>query len=66
MPPKRPTTVDRAGINKILAACDIRDDLRFLARVAFGIKSPRATQLGMDKKSVVMTLADHDFEVSSC
>jgi superfamily II DNA helicase RecQ len=64
MPPKPPKTVDLVGIKKILAACDVRDDPRFLARIAFGIKSPRVTQLKMDRHAVFMSLADHDFEVS--
>jgi superfamily II DNA/RNA helicase len=64
MPPKPPKKVDLAGIKKVLAACDVRDDPRFLARIAFGIKSPRVTQLKMDKNPVFMSLADHDFEVS--
>ena len=66
MPPKQPRKADLAGIKRILAACDVRDDPRFLARIAFGIKSPRVTQLKMDKHPVFMTLADHDFEVSLC
>lgn len=66
MPPKPPQKVDLVGIRKILAACDVRDDPRFLARIAFGIKSPRVTQLKMDRHAVFMSLADHDFEVSSC
>ncbi|KAI1187985.1 ATP-dependent DNA helicase recQ [Nemania serpens] len=62
LPPKRNPPVDRAGIRRILDACDVRDDPRFLARVAFGIKSPRVTQLKLDKKDVFGSLEDHDFE----
>ncbi|EAQ88794.1 hypothetical protein CHGG_05413 [Chaetomium globosum CBS 148.51] len=62
MPPKRLRKPDLAGIGRILAACDVRDDPRFLARIAFGIKSPRVIQLKMHKHPVFMTLADHDFE----
>lgn len=64
MPPKPPKQVDLAGIKRILDACHVRDDPRFLARIAFGIKSPRVTRLKMDKQAVFMSLADHDFEVS--
>ncbi|KAK3899513.1 P-loop containing nucleoside triphosphate hydrolase protein [Staphylotrichum tortipilum] len=66
IPPKQPRKADLAGIKRILTACDVRDDPRFLARIAFGIKSPRVTQLKMDKHPVFMTLADHDFEASLC
>ncbi|EGX95334.1 ATP-dependent DNA helicase recQ [Cordyceps militaris CM01] len=65
MPPRPKKTTDMAGIAKILAACDVRDDPRFLARIAFGIKSPRVTKLKMDKQAVFMSLADHDFKGES-
>ncbi|KAH9989891.1 ATP-dependent DNA helicase recQ [Xylariaceae sp. FL0662B] len=62
LPPKPTPPVDIVGIQKILAACDVRDDPRFLARVAFGIKSPRVTQLKLDKKQIFGSLEDHDFK----
>ncbi|KAI1155090.1 ATP-dependent DNA helicase recQ [Nemania diffusa] len=62
LPPKPSPPIDKAGINAILDACDVRDDPRFLARIAFGIKSPRVTQLKLDKKSVFGSLEDHDFK----
>ncbi|KAM4058367.1 DEAD/DEAH box helicase [Hirsutella rhossiliensis] len=62
LPPKPPKAVDRAGMERILQACDVRDDPRFLARVAFGIKSPRVTQLKLDRSPVFRSLADHDFK----
>ncbi|KAI0026213.1 P-loop containing nucleoside triphosphate hydrolase protein [Xylariomycetidae sp. FL0641] len=61
LPPKSKPPVDISGIRKILEACDVRDDPRFLARVAFGIKSPRVTQLKLDKKQVFGSLDNHDF-----
>jgi hypothetical protein len=64
LPPKLTQPVDIAGIQKILDACDIRDDPRFLARIAFGIKSPRVTQLKLDRHAVFGSLADHEFSVS--
>lgn len=64
LPPAPPKVVDYAGIKKILAATDVRDDPRFLARVAFGIKSPRVGRLKLDRTPVFASLADHDFEVS--
>ncbi|KAK4645205.1 hypothetical protein QC761_000860 [Podospora bellae-mahoneyi] len=39
-----------------------RDDPRFLARVAYGIRSPRVTALKLDKSPVFRSLAHHDFE----
>ncbi|TPX19052.1 uncharacterized protein E0L32_011296 [Thyridium curvatum] len=54
-------SVDHAAIERILAATDIRDDPRFLARVAFGIKSPRVGKLKLDKDPVFASLADHNF-----
>jgi superfamily II DNA helicase RecQ len=62
MPPRPPEVVDIRKIKAVLNACDVRDDPRFLARVAFGIKSPRVTQLKLDKSAVFMSLADHSFE----
>lgn len=63
LPPKPDPPVNMEGIHKILACCDVRDDPRFLARIAFGIKSPRVTQLKLDKKDVFGSLEDHDFKV---
>jgi hypothetical protein len=64
LPKSEARPVNKGAIAKILAECDVRDDPRFLARVAFGIKSPRATKLKLDKKGIFGSLADHDFEVS--
>jgi hypothetical protein len=64
-PPGPAKVVDHAGIRRVLDATDVRDDPRFLARIAFGIKSPRVGQLGLDKKPAFMSMADHDFDVSS-
>jgi hypothetical protein len=65
LPPTMPKPVYIAGIKEILRVCNVRDDPRFLARVAFGIKSPRVMQLGLDKSPVFRSLADHDFKVSN-
>ncbi|KAI0155339.1 ATP-dependent DNA helicase recQ [Xylariaceae sp. FL1272] len=62
LPPKPKAAIDLNGIRKILAVCDVRDDPRFLARVAFGIKSPRVSQLGLDKQKIFGSLENHDFE----
>ncbi|RKL17164.1 hypothetical protein BFJ68_g4671 [Fusarium oxysporum] len=63
LPPSSPKQVDRAAINKILTSTDIRDDARFLARIAFGIKSPRVGKLKLDRSPAFMSMADHDFDV---
>jgi RecQ family ATP-dependent DNA helicase len=62
LPPRPPETVDISKIKAILAACSVRDDPRFLARIAFGIKSPRVTALKLDKDPVFMSMADTSFE----
>ncbi|KAI8957364.1 ATP-dependent DNA helicase [Daldinia sp. FL1419] len=62
LPPKATPNVDIASIQKVLDDCDVRDDPRFLARVAFGIKSPRVMQLKLYQKDIFMSLADHDFK----
>lgn len=62
LPPRPPETVDISKIKAILAACNVRDDPRFLARVAFGIKSPRVSALRLDKDDVFMSMADTSFE----
>jgi hypothetical protein len=60
---REPTTA--ASIQRVLQATNVRDDPRFLARVAYGIKSPRVTQLKLDKHAVFRSLAHHDFEVGA-
>ncbi|OTB09415.1 hypothetical protein M426DRAFT_6687 [Hypoxylon sp. CI-4A] len=62
MSPRPTPPVNFEGILQVLAACDVRDDPRFLARVAFGIKSPRVLQLKLQTKKVFGSLADHDFK----
>ncbi|KAM3453440.1 hypothetical protein MY8738_008528 [Beauveria namnaoensis] len=59
--PKRAASI--ADTRETLAACDVRDDPRFLADIAFGIKSSRVTKLRMDKHRVFVSLAEHDFKV---
>ena len=55
--------VDEAKVKAILSATPVRDDPRFLARVGFGISSPRVTMEKLGKHSVFGSLADCDFEV---
>lgn len=65
LPPMQPPPVNLKGIFNILQECNVRDDPRFLARVAFGIKSPRVIQLKLHTSKVFASLADHDFKVCS-
>ncbi|KAK0668065.1 P-loop containing nucleoside triphosphate hydrolase protein [Cercophora samala] len=62
-PPKlKVTPTTASSIQKVLKATDVRDDPRFLARVAYGIRSPRVTALKLDKSPVFRSMAGHDFE----
>jgi superfamily II DNA helicase RecQ len=45
LPNEPPQPPDPAKVQKVLDKINVRDDPRFLAKVAFGIKSPRATDL---------------------
>ena len=58
--------VDNHRVEAILAACKARDDPRLLARIAFGISSPRVTRekCGM-KNPVFGSMDDCDFDVRS-
>ncbi|KAK0609998.1 P-loop containing nucleoside triphosphate hydrolase protein [Bombardia bombarda] len=66
LPMKRQARTTAASIQPVLKAAGVRDDPRFLARVAFGIKSPRVSKLKLDRHAVFRSLADHDFEVCLC
>ncbi|KAI4251804.1 MAG: hypothetical protein LQ352_004650 [Teloschistes flavicans] len=54
--------IDEKKFNAILAATKVRDDPRFLARVAFGISSPRVTMEKLGKLAVFGSMDDCDFE----
>ncbi|KAK4183790.1 P-loop containing nucleoside triphosphate hydrolase protein [Podospora australis] len=56
------TKTTRASIQGVLSATNVRDDPRFLAKVAYGIRSPRITQLKLDRHGAFRSLADHDFD----
>jgi hypothetical protein len=62
--PRQPASEEKAAVGRILSAVPERDDPRFLARIAFGIKSPRITALKYDKKPFFAALWEHDFPVS--
>lgn len=65
LPPKEQRTLDLDGIRNVLEVCPVRDDPRFLARVAFGIMSPRVRVLKMAQTSAWESLVDQDFDVSA-
>lgn len=53
------------AFHRILAQVEDRDDARFLARIAFGISSPRVTASKLGKHPIFGSMADHEFMVSS-
>lgn len=55
--------IDEEKIKAILSATKVRDDARFLARVAFGISSPRVTAEKLGKHAVFGSMDDCNFEV---
>lgn len=63
-PPQHKAPLDHAGIVRVLADCPVRDDPRFLARVAFGIMSPRVRELKMNYTRAWESMQDQDFDVS--
>lgn len=65
LPPKEKRPLDHEGIKRVLADCPVRDDPRFLARVAFGIASPRVTTLKMRQSAAWESMMDQDFDVSA-
>ncbi|KAI1276988.1 P-loop containing nucleoside triphosphate hydrolase protein [Xylaria sp. FL0933] len=64
LPPNPAPATDYDVIREILSACDIRDDPRLLARIAFGIKSPRITALKLDKLESFGALQNHHFDAT--
>jgi len=48
-------------LNYVLATCGVRDDPRLLAKVAFGVRSPRITSLGLANADCFGILSDCDF-----
>ena len=55
--------ISKKKIQVILAATNVRDDPRFLARVAFGIYSPRIGVEKLGKHAVFGSMDECDFEV---
>lgn len=52
-----------AAFFKVLEAVPDRDDPRYLARIAFGISSPRVTAAKLSKSAVFGSMEDQDFVV---
>jgi len=63
LPDRQPLPPSRKLIDAILKACNVRDDPRFLARIAFGITSPRVTTLRLGKHPVFRSMNGCDFMV---
>lgn len=60
IPPKVPFNETR--FMAILSAVPDRDDSRLLAKIAFGIASPKITKLKMGRSPLFGSMDDHDFE----
>ncbi|KAF2773286.1 P-loop containing nucleoside triphosphate hydrolase protein [Teratosphaeria nubilosa] len=58
-PPKKP--FNHKLFRAILAAVPDRDDARYLARIAFGIYSPRVTKAKLGGKPFFASMEDHSF-----
>lgn len=60
-PPKRPW--DYKAFGDILQICIDRDDPRYLAKIAFGISSPRITANKLSRHHIFESMGDHEFMV---
>ena len=61
LPNEPPQPPDPVKVKKVLDKIDVRDDPRFLAKVAFGIKSPRGTALKVFSTGVFESMNVCDF-----
>jgi superfamily II DNA helicase RecQ len=61
LPNEPPQSPDPAKVKQVLDKISVRDDPRFLAKVAFGIKSPRATDLKVYNTGVFESMNVCDF-----
>jgi superfamily II DNA helicase RecQ len=61
LPNEPPQPPDSEKVKKVLDKISVRDDPRFLAKVAFGIKSPRATDLKVYNTGVFESMNVCDF-----
>lgn len=60
---REPGDFEYATLNKVLEACPDREDPRLLARIAFGIGSPRVTALKLNSHPVFGSMEDQPFMV---
>lgn len=58
-----PVAFNWPAFKAVLSKVPDRDDARFLARVAFGIASPRSTAMKLGKDPVFGSMEDHNFMV---
>jgi superfamily II DNA helicase RecQ len=61
LPDEPPQSPDPKKIQKLLDEVPVRDDPRFLAKIAFGIKSPRITAMKVAQKGVFESMNVCDF-----
>jgi hypothetical protein len=59
-----PAEFDWGVFHHILDVVKVRDDPRLLARIAFGISSPRVTALKLGKHPIFGSMATYEFKVS--
>ncbi|KAI6799069.1 ATP-dependent DNA helicase [Hortaea werneckii] len=58
-----PRTFNNGLFDQVLRVIPDRDDPRYLARVSFGIRSPRVTAARLGRHPVFGSMEDHDFGV---
>ncbi|KAH7399729.1 ATP-dependent DNA helicase-like protein recQ [Cadophora sp. MPI-SDFR-AT-0126] len=56
-----PVPLNKVALQAVISRVGVKDDARFLARVAFGISSPRVTAMKLFKDPVFGCMADHEF-----
>ncbi|ORY01114.1 P-loop containing nucleoside triphosphate hydrolase protein [Clohesyomyces aquaticus] len=61
LPNVKPAPPNPGSVDAIMKACPIRDDPRLLARIGFGITSPRIMALGLKKSGVWESMNVCDF-----
>lgn len=62
LPP--PVRFNEVAFRQVLETIKERDDPRFLAKVAFGIYSPRVTKMKLARDPIFGSMEDHEFMVS--
>jgi hypothetical protein len=61
LPIPAPLKLSEHLVSAILTSCQVRDDSRFLARLAFGIPSPRIYSLGFSRSALFGSIGTVDF-----